>query len=56
MSSREIRREHKVGQLADFVLSDFWSGCPDLNRGPLEPHSSALAKLRHTPSGRDGRI
>lgn len=26
-----------------------WSGCRDSNSGPLEPHSSALAGLRHTP-------
>jgi hypothetical protein len=25
------------------------SGRPDLNRGPLAPHASALAKLRHAP-------
>jgi hypothetical protein len=28
----------------------FWSGCPDLNRGPLRPERSALTKLRHSPS------
>ena len=27
-----------------------WSGCPDLNRGPLRPERSALTKLRHSPS------
>jgi hypothetical protein len=27
-----------------------WSGCPDLNRGPLAPHASALTKLRYTPT------
>jgi hypothetical protein len=27
----------------------FWSGCPDLNRGPLRPERSALTKLRHSP-------
>src|SRR5580658_1220338 len=26
-----------------------WSGCPDLNRGPLRPERSALTKLRHSP-------
>ena len=25
------------------------SGCPDLNRGPLVPQTSALTRLRHTP-------
>ena len=30
----------------DFSLS----GCPDLNRGPLVPQTSALTRLRHTPS------
>src|SRR6266496_1761311 len=28
----------------------FRSGCPDLNRGPLVPQTSALTRLRHTPS------
>ncbi len=27
-----------------------WSGCRDLNPGPLDPQSSALTKLRHSPS------
>jgi hypothetical protein len=27
-----------------------WSGWPDLNRRPLDPQSSALTKLRHSPS------
>jgi hypothetical protein len=27
----------------------FWSGCRDLNPGPLDPQSSALTKLRHSP-------
>ena len=26
-----------------------WSGCRDLNSGPLDPQSSALTKLRHSP-------
>ena len=26
-----------------------WSGCRDLNPGPLDPQSSALTKLRHSP-------
>src|SRR5687768_2583792 len=26
-----------------------WSGWPDLNRRPLDPQSSALTKLRHSP-------
>mgnify|MGYP001604630505 CR=1 FL=1 len=29
--------------------SQIWSGRADLNRWPLEPHSSALAKLSHSP-------
>ena len=29
-----------------------WSGWPDLNRRPLDPQSSALTKLRHSPYGR----
>ena len=29
---------------------NYWSGCPDLNRGPLRPERSALTKLRHSPS------
>jgi hypothetical protein len=29
--------------------ADSWSGCPDLNRGPLRPERSALTKLRHSP-------
>ena len=28
----------------------YWSGWRDLNPRPLEPHSSALAKLRYTPT------
>ena len=28
----------------------WWSGCRDLNPGPLDPQSSALTKLRHSPS------
>ncbi len=38
------------------VASDlhFWSGCRDLNPGPLDPQSSALTKLRHSP--RDARV
>jgi hypothetical protein len=28
---------------------DFVSGCRDLNPGPLDPQSSALTKLRHSP-------
>ncbi len=31
-----------------------WSGCPDLNRGPLRPERSALTKLRHSPSWGSG--
>jgi hypothetical protein len=27
----------------------FESGCRDLNPGPLDPQSSALTKLRHSP-------
>ena len=27
----------------------FWSGRRDLNPGPLAPHASALAGLRHAP-------
>ena len=27
----------------------WWSGCPDLNRGPLRPERSALTKLRYSP-------
>jgi hypothetical protein len=27
----------------------FQSGCRDLNPGPLDPQSSALTKLRHSP-------
>src|SRR5579872_1333396 len=30
-------------------LSPWWSGCPDLNRGPLRPERSALTKLRYSP-------
>jgi hypothetical protein len=26
-----------------------WSGCRDLNSGPLAPQASALARLRHSP-------
>lgn len=33
--------------LADVFLL---SGHPDLNRGPLAPHASTLAKLRHAPN------
>jgi hypothetical protein len=32
------------------VVKILWSGCPDLNRGPLRPERSALTKLRHSPS------
>jgi hypothetical protein len=28
---------------------DIWSGCRDLNPGPLAPQASALARLRHSP-------
>ena len=27
-----------------------WSGCRDLNPGPLAPQASALARLRHSPN------
>ena len=29
-----------------------WSGCRDLNPGPLAPQASALARLRHSPNFR----
>ena len=29
--------------------SNYWSGCRDLNPGPLVPQTSALTKLRHSP-------
>jgi hypothetical protein len=29
--------------------SSEWSGCRDLNSGPLVPQTSALTKLRHSP-------
>ncbi len=32
-----------------------WSGRWDLNPGPLAPHASALAGLRHAPIGNNGR-
>jgi hypothetical protein len=32
---------------ASVLLSE--SGCRDLNPGPLDPQSSALTKLRHSP-------
>ncbi len=31
------------------VGGDRWSGCRDLNPGPLAPQASALARLRHSP-------
>ena len=31
------------------LTCQFWSGWPDLNRRPLDPQSSALTKLRHSP-------
>ena len=31
------------------LTNDFQSGWPDLNRRPLDPQSSALTKLRHSP-------
>ena len=37
---RSVARNSKPG---------FQSGCPDLNRGPLVPQTSALTRLRHTP-------
>ena len=37
-------------QNPEALTRDFWSGCPDLNRGPLRPERSALTKLRHSPS------
>src|SRR5439155_18040412 len=33
-------------------LLNVWSGRPDLNRGPLGPEPSALARLSHAPTGR----
>jgi hypothetical protein len=32
-----------------YLGSPWWSGCRDLNPGPLDPQSSALTKLRHSP-------
>ena len=33
-----------------------WSGCRDSNPGPLDPQSSALTKLRHSPSCQSPRL
>src|SRR3954454_25325241 len=39
-------QSHTGADLRPFLKS----GCPDLNRGPLVPQTSALTRLRHTPS------
>ena len=38
-----------LGVQSDPDFAENQSGRPDLNRGPLAPHASALAKLRHAP-------
>ena len=38
-----------VGSLSPIPSRVLWSGCRDLNPGPLDPQSSALTKLRHSP-------
>ena len=38
------------GRVAWPLTCTFESGCRDLNPGPLDPQSSALTKLRHSPS------
>ena len=65
LAARRTRRRphHHVGKLRGSssnkldrtcrhpgLAGDFWSGCRDLNPGPLDPQSSALTKLRHSPS------
>jgi hypothetical protein len=57
-TSRQVHatRLRLPGRPADHTHADLrvsglvWSGCPDLNRGPLRPERSALTKLRHSPS------
>ena len=41
--SATIHRQHNS------MTCIFASGCRDLNPGPLDPQSSALTKLRHSP-------
>ena len=50
------RASFETLQTASKLLILFWSGRPDLNRGPLGPEPSALARLSHAPTaGRTNR-
>ena len=39
----------RAGAKGTGLTRTFLSGCRDLNPGPLDPQSSALTKLRHSP-------
>ena len=46
--------KHKKGDLTDRQnFRNKWSGREDLNLRPPEPHSGALARLRHVPTEGD---
>ena len=42
--------EPTATRIVHWLSCTFASGCRDLNPGPLDPQSSALTKLRHSPS------
>ena len=46
---RRLRCDATVGGPEASHVVCRWSGCRDLNPGPLDPQSSALTKLRHSP-------
>jgi hypothetical protein len=51
-SGEDIGLEHETEGLGTYwtpAQSEFQSGRPDLNRGPLVPQTSALTRLRHAP-------
>ena len=46
----ERTRRRQAQELMSYAWpSRSWSGCRDSNPGPLDPQSSALTKLRHSP-------
>src|SRR5665213_378053 len=48
--SRTLLPRDQAGEfLRPLPPGALWSGCPDLNRGPLRPERSALTKLRYSP-------
>jgi hypothetical protein len=46
------RKIQTWNQKTPLFAESFVSGRRELNPGPLAPHASALAGLRHAPSGR----